>query len=167
MSGDPGIPTPHGGPLAGCTLAVVDGRLLARVGVTEPVRVRLLRVRPRSAPDGELVAVDAKKREVWMWAGLHELDAASRTVAEAELDERYHEPVVTAFVRVKQAFGAWQIEIATAAGPRRFALRKPSRNVETMDDGRVLLRDVLGNRYVVPDPAKLDAASQRELARLA
>ena len=150
-----------------CTLKVVDGRLLAQVGDAEPVRVRLLRVRPRSAPDGELVAVDAKKREVWMWAGLHELDAASRAVAEAELAERYHEPVVTAFVRVKQAFGAWQIEIATAAGPRRFALRKPSRNVETMDDGRVLLRDVLGNRYVVPDPAKLDAASQRELARLA
>lgn len=149
-----------------CVLRLVDGRLLAQVGEAEAVRVRLLRLRPRSAPDGELVAVDAKKREVWMWQGLHELDAASRAVAEAALAERYHEPAVIAIVRVKQAFGAWQIEVATAAGPRRFALRKPSRNVETMEDGRVLLRDVLGNRYVVPDPAKLDATSQRELARL-
>lgn len=161
MSGDAGIRAPQG-----CTLRVVDGRLFAQVGEAEPVRVRLLRVRPRSAPDGELVAVDEKKREVWMWAGLQEFDAASRAVAEAELAERYHEPVVTAIVQVKQAFGAWQVEVATAAGPRRFALRKPSRNVEAMDDGRVLLRDVLGNRYVVPDPAQLDASSLRELARL-
>lgn len=164
MSGETGIPSL---PVVGCALRVIDGRLLALIGEAEPVRVRLLRMRPRSAPDGELVAVDAKKREVWLWAGLHELDAASRAVAEAELAERYHEPVVTAIVQVKQAFGAWQVEVATAAGPRRFALRKPSRNVETMDDGRVLLRDVLGNRYVVPDPAQLDAPSRRELARLA
>ena len=35
-----------------------------------------------------------------------------------------------------------------------------------MPDGRVLVRDVNGNRYVIPDPAVFDSHSRAELARL-
>ena len=149
-----------------CRLAITDGRLMAIPEGKEAVPVRLLRARPRTAPDGELVALDEKKREVWMWSGLDEFDAASRAVAVEALRERYHQPVITAVRSIAPQFGAWHVEVVTDAGERRFALRHPERSVEMMDDGRVLLRDVLGNRYVVPDPEKLDARSRRELDRL-
>jgi len=147
-------------------LLIRDGRLHAQIDEAEPVIVRLVRTRPRTAPDGELVALDVKKREVWLWTGLDAMDPASRVVAMAALAERYHEPVITHFDFIQSRFGVWQVSTQTTAGPRRFALRNPERTVETMSDGRVLLRDVNGNRYVIPDSAALDSHSRDELARL-
>jgi hypothetical protein len=148
------------------TLALRDGRLYAQVAATEPVEVRLVRARPRTAPHGELVALDSKKREVWMWPDLAAMDPNSRHVAETVLAERYHEPVLVRLTHVRSRFGTWQVEAVTATGAVRFALRNPERNAERQIDGRFLIRDVLGNRYVIPDLGALDPASRIELERL-
>ena len=147
-------------------LLLRDGRLQAQIDDADPVIVRLVRTRPRTAPEGELVALDVKKREVWLWTSLDEMDPASRAIAVTALAERYHEPTITRFDSVRSRFGVWQVSAETTAGARRFALRHPERSVETMSDGRVLLRDVNGNRYVIPDPTALDSHSHIELARL-
>jgi len=147
-------------------LLLRDGRLHAQIADADPVVIRLVRTRPRTAPDGELVALDDKKREVWLWSGLTDMDPASRAVAEVALAERYHEPVIQRLISVSSRFGVWQVQAHTTSGPRRFALRNPERSVESMPDGRVLLRDVHGNRYAITDPLQLDAHSQTELARL-
>ena len=147
-------------------LLLRDGRLHAQIDDADPVVVRLVRTRPRTAPDGELAALDSKKREVWLWAGLNALDPDSRVLAETALAERYHEPAILRFGSIRSRFGVWQVVADTTAGQRSFALRNPERSVETMSDGRVLLRDVNGNRYVIADPDALDSHSGVELARL-
>lgn len=147
-------------------LLLRDGRLHAQIDDADPVIVRLVRTRPRTAPDGELVALDGKKREVWLWANLAAMDPDSRALAETALAERYHEPAILRFESIRSRFGVWQVVAVTTAGQRNFALRNPERSVETMSDGRVLLRDVNGNRYVIPDPLVLDSHSGIELARL-
>ena len=42
------------------------GRLHAQIDDADPVIVRLVRTRPRTAPDGGLVALAGKKRELWL-----------------------------------------------------------------------------------------------------
>lgn len=148
------------------TLEIKDGRLYARVAGGEPIEVRLLRTRPRTAPHAELVALDVKKREVWLWPDLAAMDPHSRQIAEAALTERYHEPVLVRLVRIRSRFGTWQVQAETATGSVRFALRNPERNAELQADGRFLIRDVLGNRYVIPDLGALDQASRLALERL-
>ena len=148
------------------TLEIKDGRLYARVAGGEPIEVRLLRIRPRTAPHAELVALDTKKREVWLWPDLAAMDPHSRQIAETALAERYLEPVLIRLVRIRSGFGTWQVEAETATASVRFALRNPERNAELQADGRFLLRDVLGNRYVIPRLSALDAASRIELERL-
>lgn len=147
-----------------CRLSLLNGRLTAHPPTGEPIAVRLLRATPRTDPGGPLSALDHKKREVWWWNSLDELDPESRTVAEHDLAERYHEPGIVRIVRIEALFGGWHWEVETSAGPRRFVLRNPDRTLDQQDDGRLLVRDVLGNRYVIRvqqlDPASLEELSQ-------
>ena len=149
-----------------CTLSIVDGRLTAHPPTGESIAVRLVRATPRPAPQGAVSALDQKKREVWWWASLDELDPASRALADAELAERYHEPEILRITRVEPLFGGWHWAVETSAGPRRFVLRNPDRTLDQQADGRLLLRDVLGNRYVINAPERLDPHSLQELARI-
>ena len=149
-----------------CTLSIVAGRLTAHPAGGEPVAVRLVRATPSSAPQGAIAALDQKKREVHWWPSLADLDPASRALAEAALAERYHEPRITRIVSVEPLSGGWHWAVETDAGPRRFVLRNPDKSLSDQDDGRLLLRDVLGSRYVITRPEDLDAASRRELARI-
>lgn len=147
-------------------LSVKGGRLYVERDGEDPVSVRLVRARPRTDPQGEIVALDQRKREVGSWVNLAAFDPESRPVAEAALLERYHEPAISRMIEVLPRFGTWQVTAETDHGVRRFAVRHPDRTVETMADGRVLIRDVLGNRYIIRNPGALDAASLHQLSRL-
>ena len=149
-----------------CVLSIVAGRLTAHPEGGEAVAVRVVRATPRSAPHGAIAALDQKKREVCWWPSLAALDPASRVLAEAALAERYHEPVITRIASIEPLSGGWHWAVDTDAGPRRFVLRNPDKTLDEQDDGRLLLRDVLGSRYVIPRPEALDPASLRELARI-
>ncbi len=149
-----------------CRLLIADGRLMAHPVDGAPVAVRLVRATPRTAPHGAVSALDQKKREVWWWPSLDALDPASRELADAELAERYHEPEIVRIVRIEPLFGGWHWAVETTVGPRRFVLRNPDRTLDPQDGGRLLLRDVLGNRYVIRAPERLDPLSLRELARI-
>ena len=149
-----------------CTLSLIAGRLTAHPHQGEPVAVRLVRATPRTAPHGAIAALDQRKREVCWWPSLAAPDPSSRALAEAELAERYHEPVINAIASIESLANAWHWTVETNAGPWRFVLRNPDQNLDQQDDGRLLVRDVFGSRYVIPQPAALDPESRRELARM-
>jgi len=137
-----------------------DGQLWAlQNGDANPVRV--YRCFPWSDPGRFVSLRDDDEKELAMVSDLAELDDASRSELESALTEAGFVLEVTAIRSVEDEveIRAWEVE--TRQGPRTFQTK--------LDDwprdvpgGGLLIRDVSGDLYHVPEPAALDGAS-REL----
>ena len=152
------------------------------VRLLDPKRVRLFRSpegTPRAELDDELCCLhvkihcafplshaqqyvslrDAKGHEIGLVEDLKHLDAASRAIAEEEIERRYFLPEITAVHKLSGNFGLYEWDVETDRGARTFLVRGRSASVIQMPPHRVLVTDVLGNRYQVPDTTRLDERS--------
>jgi hypothetical protein len=138
-----------------------DGRLWAeRDGEARPVSVR--RCFPWSEPTRYVSLRDDDEREFALVADLTDLDAASRGVLEQALAEAGFVFVVTAIRAVDEEveIRAWRVD--TTQGSRRFQTRLDDWPRE-LPGGGILIRDVAGDLYHVPDPRALDRRSRQLL----
>ena len=138
-----------------------DGRLWASRGDEErPVTVR--RCFPWSEPARFVSLRDDEEEEFALVADLADLDSASRSALEAALAEAGFVFVVTAIQDVEEEveIRAWRVD--TAQGPRRFQTRLDDWPRE-LPGGGILIRDVAGDLYHVPQPAALDRRSRQFL----
>ena len=143
-------------------LVRIDGKvLLRRVGNGEGIPVIVVWARPVSGRGREVSLLDERKREVLMLESLDELDPESRAIAEQELDSRYLIPEITRVLSAEAHFGNRFWEVETTHGERSFAMRDPNKNVTRVSEDRLVIRDVLGNRYEIPSLADLDVLSRR------
>ncbi len=153
------------------TLTILDPKELrfARAGVELRLTVgdrcsypavKVLRAFPLSQPQRHLSVRDTGNREIGVIADPGKLDEASRRLVEEELDRRYLVPVIRRVIAVKEWFGTvdWQVE--TDRGEVRFTTRNLRENLVQPSPGRLLLTDVEGNRYDVPQFSALDSRSQ-------
>jgi hypothetical protein len=130
------------------------------------VRVRLLWAKPVTGRGTHLSLLDEKKNEVAFIEDLAQLDSASRSIAEEALHTAYLIPKITCVrhAHLKQGTRFWQVE--TDHGERYFAVRDQAKNVSWLSEWHVLIRDVLGNRFEIPDLQILDAKSRKEMGKV-
>lgn len=146
-------------------LSFSSDRLQAqRAGDPAPVPARLVWMRPLRGRGKDLSLLDAKGKELAHLASLDVLDPASRAAAERELGLRYGEPEILAVRSLWMQDGNRYFEVETDRGPRSFVLHHLEREMAWQPDGSARIKDPAGNRYYLPPPARLDAASQRRLA---
>jgi hypothetical protein len=159
-----------------------DERATGEVRVLDPKRVRLSRTPegiPRAELQDELVCLrvqimcafplstphefvslrDGKNRELGVIERLADLDRESRRIAEEEIERRYFLPEITAVYRLDSHFGTYDWDVETDRGPRTFLVRGRSEHIVHMPPARVVITDVLGNRYQVSDARKLTGRS--------
>jgi hypothetical protein len=144
-----------------CLTRRADGRLWAeRRGDARPVSVR--RCFPWSEPARYVSLRDDEEEEFALVADLADLDTASRAALEAALAEAGFVFVVTAIREVEEEveIRAWRVE--TTQGARRFQTRLDDWPRE-LPGGGILIRDVAGDLYHVPDPRSLDRRSRQLL----
>jgi len=143
----------------GATLRLVidDDRCVLQAGV--------LRAFPLTEPRRYLSVCDGGGKEVGVLVELAALAAADRQLVEAELERRYLVPVIQRVIAIKERFGTvdWQVE--TDRGRCNFTTRNLRENVTRPVPGRVIMSDVDGNRYDVPDLDLLDSASRDALLK--
>jgi len=149
VTADPAIPV----------LSWVGDRVHASFAGAEPIPVSLVQARPLTDPDGMIAIIDARKRCVGEVASLMELSAGSRAVARLELERRYCIAVILRVESTLVDFGSRYWQVVTDRGARRFLVRDPQRSVLRLPPDRVMLRDVQGNRFLIPSLSALDAAS--------
>ena len=142
--------------------SVEGGRLRLTRSGEDPVTVTAHYLRPLTGRS-EIVFLDEQQREVVSVASLDAVEPSERPLVEEALRARYHLVTVRRIDRIEVRFGTRYFEAETDRGPRAFALREPGKNVTALDDGRLVLRDTAGNRFEVPPPEALDAASRRWL----
>ena len=132
-------------------------------------RVIVLRSFPLTNPDSFLSVrlpddkEKGKGREVGIIKSIHDFDEETQALLLSELNMRYYTPAVTKIHGIKEKLGYYYWDVETDSGPTTFVLNSPFSNIRTLDDGSVIIDDMEGNCFVVPDPEKLDHASYKRI----
>ena len=126
--------------------------------------VRLYQAAPLSQPKRFLAFQDGKGEEIALVPHLDTLTPESQIVAEEELRRRYLTAQVQAITGVKTEFGATYWNVLTDKGERDFVVQSLSESCVWLSETHILLIDVDGNRFEIPDRTALDAQSEQRLA---
>ncbi len=127
-----------------------DGSVHAPV---EPVRTF-----PLTQPDQYISLLDAHKNELGLIEDINQLQKADRTVLAEELEKCYFVPQITKIHALEGRFGVTQWEVETGSGAVSFDLRS-RHDITSLSGGRVLIRDIDGNRYEIVNYHQLDPKS--------
>lgn len=115
---------------------------------------------PISQPGRFLALLDKKGEEIALIPDPKALSAASRAVLERALRVRYLTATVQQVLEARQEYGATYWSVDTDRGPRDFVTQNLQENAVWFSDNHLLLLDVDGNRFELPDISVLDAQSQ-------
>lgn len=104
-----------------------------------------------------------KENEIGILRSLSQLSKPQAQLVREELQKRYFIPDILSVYDVKEEFGhtTWQTD--TTAGKREFTVTDMGTNVRNLGNNRIMLTDVYGNRYYIPDITKTDDKAQKIL----
>ena len=138
-----------------------DGQLWASMGGQETV-VRVHRCFPWSEPGRYLSLRDTDEEEFALVAALEDLDRASRLALQEAADEAGFVLEVSAILEITEEveIRTWRVE--TKQGLRTFQTRLDDWPTN-VPGGGIVIRDVAGDLYHVPDPVSMDERSRRLL----
>ncbi|MBQ8641025.1 MAG: DUF1854 domain-containing protein [Clostridia bacterium] len=147
---------------------LISLKIVNAEGETEEFeRVVIRRSFPVTAPN-EFLSVrepDTRKKgrgsEIGMIRDLSVFDKDTVALINAELDLRYFTPEIKRITAAKEKFGYCYWEADTSAGHVSFVLNNPFSNIRKLEDGRILIADMDGNCFLIPDPEALDRQSYK------
>jgi ATP-binding cassette subfamily B protein len=142
-----------------------DHNLWARSkGDLQRIAVTARRCFPLTQPDGFICLLDEFGRERAMIETLDSLDPNARSALMASLSMSEFLPLVMRIECVVHhpTYSEWQV--VTDRGPRRFIVEQED-HIRLLEDGRHVITDAQGMRYLVPLPKSLDRSSRHWLAR--
>ena len=80
-----------------------------------------------------------------------------------ELSRRYYAPVIDKIISVKERYGFSYWRVHTAEGNVSFTLHDTYRSIIRATGRRIVLMDVNGNRFEIPDVDSLDRKSYKKI----
>lgn len=128
-------------------------------------RVTVRRVRPLSEPDRYVALWADNDTEIGIIADVGDLDADSGAIVRQELARRYRTPTIRRILRVRERFGVQRWFVDSSHGPLDFYVKGLHQNIALSPPHRLMITDVCGNRYDIPDVTALDARSYAQIQR--
>jgi len=144
-----------------------DGaRLLLREadgsGGTKETPVHAVPCFPWSQRNAFVSLRDEKGKELRMIEDLDRVPEATRQLIESHLSRRLFVPRITAVRSITMDAELFRWDAETDAGPRVFVTLR-NEYPRSLGDGRMLVKDVCNDLYLIENPATLDARSRRLL----
>lgn len=121
---------------------------------------------PLSRPETYLSLLDGKGQEIATLPDPKVLPPDSLAAAREELRRRYLTATVSTITHAKQEFGATYWSLQTDRGPRECVTQNLQENAVWLSPSHLLLLDVDGNRFELPDIARMDEQSRRYIATI-
>lgn len=143
--------------------AAAAGFLGARTHDRDCPRVTVSRILPFSQPEKYLSIRDEENAELGIIADLSTFPEDQRALLREALRLRYFSPQILEIRSVKEKMGYLYMEVRIEGGERVFAVKDYSRSLRAIDAHRLMVTDVEGNRYVIPDIDALDIRSRRRI----
>lgn len=126
-------------------------------------RVQFHRAFPFDAPEEYISVLDEDGGEYGIIRALSDFTGEARELIEAELARKYLSPTITKICSLKDKLGFSYWDVETDCGKRSFTMRDTYRNLFHSSENGIVLTDVDGNRYEIPDVLKLDPSSYRKI----
>lgn len=126
-------------------------------------RVYFHRAFPFDAPDEYISVLNRDGKEYGIIRSLSDFEGEARSLIEAELARKYLAPTITKIISLKDKLGFSYWETETDCGRRSFTMRDTYRNLFHNSENGIVLTDVDGNRYLIPDVLQLDPRSYRKI----
>jgi len=120
---------------------------------------------PFSWPQKFISVRDMDGNEIGLIQDLKDLDRNSQEAVQKELNWRYYTPKLTRIRSYKEEFGHAYWEVDSNQGEYKFVTRGRE-SVRSITATRILIVDVSGNRFEIPDLTKLDTRSRAYLETL-
>ena len=124
------------------------------------LRVKVVRAAPLTQPDRYYCFLDQKDEAICMVTELDELPEESRPLVLEELERRYLTAEVQSVRSLQNEYGVSYWDVETDRGAREFVAKSVSENAQWLSETRLMIFDVDGNRFEIPDLTKLDRKSQ-------
>lgn len=126
-------------------------------------RVHLCREFPFELEWEFISVMDERQSEVGIIRSVSLFAGAGDDMLRTELSRRYYAPVVDKILGVKERYGFSYWRVHTAEGNVSFTLHDTYRSIIRAGGGRVVLLDVNGNRFEIPDVEALDRKSYKKI----
>jgi energy-coupling factor transporter ATP-binding protein EcfA2 len=133
------------------------------LGERSYIKVQVVRAAPLSAPDRYISLLDGSGEEICLVRDPAELDEVSRQIIREELNRRYMTATVERIHSVQNELGVSYFDVQTNRGRREFVVQNIQEDIRQLGERRILLLDVDGNRFEIPDLNALDKRSARLL----
>jgi len=118
-------------------------------------RVQLHRTLPVHQPDAYICVLDMEAKEIGIILRLDLFSPEQAALIRQELAVRYYSITVLRILSAKEKMGYVYFDLLTPAGPRNIAVKDVSKAIRLLDDKRIVIVDVDGNRYTIEDyPSK-------------
>lgn len=120
---------------------------------------------PLSNSMDTVVFFDDSGDEIGCMKRVKSLDTQSRGLLNGELEKSYFMPRIQTVLSMEESLGIELWTVVTNKGTREFQLRSPRTNIRHLPNGRVLVKDVDGNRYEIRNWRHMDRRSIHLLMR--
>lgn len=140
-----------------------NGFLVMSLDGEDKGRVKLIRSYPYTLKDEYICVHDLEDIEIGIIRDLKLLDEGSKNDAEKELENRYYCPIVTSVKNIKERMGHFYFDTVIDGMDKSFTVRDLTRNLRFANETTLLIFDVDGNRYIIPDHEKIEQKSRRIL----
>ena len=139
--------------------------MLASPLESPPSRVLLRQLFPVSRGQAWISVMSDTQEEVGIIEKLDAFPRETRRMLRSELSYSYFVPVITEVMGLKHEFGFYRWDTQTDSGRRTFHIKGRSEHVRRYGT-RILMTDVAGCRYEIPDYTQLPRASQRIVSNI-
>lgn len=140
-----------------------NGFLLMTLDGENMGRVKLIRTYPYTLKDEYICVHNLDDKEIGIIRDLNAIDQNSCENAKKELENRYYCPTVTSIKSVKERMGHFYFETVVDGKEKNFTVRDITRNMRFATGDTLLIFDMDGNRYVIPEFEKTEPKSKRLL----
>jgi len=140
-----------------------NGFLGLELNGTDHKRVQLSRALPFSDPGRYICVADMEGKEIAVLESLEDLEEDARALLEAELGIRYFYPIVTQVKSIKEKMGSYYLDLAIGEYKKTIAIKDISKNLKQLGSGKIVLTDVDGNRFMIPDVYRIQKKSLQAL----
>ncbi len=106
---------------------------------------------------------DEKAKEIGLIEKLSDLDRDQQEMIREQIRLRYFMPVIEKVLDIKDEYGYAYWNVTTGFGACRFTTRMSGDAVLFLGESRLMVTDIDGNRYEIPDFYKLSVQERKKL----
>ena len=144
------------------TFSQKNGFLYIRYGDTEQ-RAFLCRQFPFEMLWEFISVLDEEQNEIGIIRSLSLFDGEVHDLLTNELERRYYSPIIRRIFSMKERYGFSYWKVQTDEGEVSFTLHDTFRSIIRAGEHRIILMDVDGNRFDIPDVRELDRKGYKKI----